>query len=152
MATEIQRITDQFHRAWNGDAWHGPPVAVILASIDARTAAWKPTPGTHSIRVLAAHIAVWLDTARRRLAGEDYQPGAADWFIEPAEKWPDTVQRLGRTWMALVSLIEKTPEARLAETMPGQSYTGYVLLHGVLQHSLYHAGQIAQLRRIASEQ
>jgi uncharacterized damage-inducible protein DinB len=28
-------------------------------------------------------------------------------------------------------------------------YNIYVLLHGVLQHTLYHAGQIAMLRRLA---
>jgi len=29
-------------------------------------------------------------------------------------------------------------------------YTNYVMLHDVLQHNLYHAGQIAMLRRGAS--
>jgi hypothetical protein len=31
----------------------------------------------------------------------------------------------------------------------GKPYDYYVLLHGALQHTLYHAGQIAMVRRLA---
>jgi len=40
--------------------------------------------------------------------------------------------------------------ARLEEITPGTSYSNYVLLHGVIQHDLYHAGQIALLKKTMS--
>ena len=37
----------------------------------------------------------------------------------------------------------------LGEPTEGQRYTVYEMLHGVLQHDLYHAGQIAILKKAA---
>jgi len=30
----------------------------------------------------------------------------------------------------------------------GRDYTTYVMVHGVIQHNLYHAGQIAILKKV----
>jgi uncharacterized damage-inducible protein DinB len=38
----------------------------------------------------------------------------------------------------------------LEAIVPGTQYSNYVLLHGVIQHNLYHAGQIALLKKILS--
>jgi hypothetical protein len=43
--------------------------------------------------------------------------------------------------------IKKIDDAKLEETAPGTRYSNYVLLHGVIQHDLYHSGQIALLKR-----
>jgi hypothetical protein len=48
--------------------------------------------------------------------------------------------------------LEKTvaglTESRLRERVPGKKYDFYFMLHGVAQHELYHAGQIAILKKI----
>ena len=41
------------------------------------------------------------------------------------------------------------PEARLDELVAGQRFNFYFLLHGIVQHNVYHAGQIVLLKRIA---
>ncbi len=43
--------------------------------------------------------------------------------------------------------MKKVPAARLAESVPGREYSVYYLLHGVVKHNLYHAGQIALLKK-----
>ncbi len=43
--------------------------------------------------------------------------------------------------------MRKLPHAKLSETVPGREYSVYCLLHGVVQHNLYHAGQIALLKK-----
>jgi uncharacterized damage-inducible protein DinB len=54
---------------------------------------------------------------------------------------------LDRGHQALIDAIKKVPEARLDEPiLPGKSSI-YVTLHGVIQHDLYHAGQIAILKK-----
>ena len=40
--------------------------------------------------------------------------------------------------------------ARLFDTVRGKNYSYYVMAHGIVQHDLYHAGQIALLRKAAS--
>ena len=36
---------------------------------------------------------------------------------------------------------------RLDERVRGKPYSVYFMLHGVIQHNLYHAGQIALLKK-----
>ncbi len=39
------------------------------------------------------------------------------------------------------------PEDHLGEIVPNKPYSVYVMLHGAVQHELYHAGQIALLKK-----
>jgi hypothetical protein len=39
------------------------------------------------------------------------------------------------------------PDSRLTERVPGKDYDIYFMLHGAVQHALYHAGQIALLKK-----
>ena len=148
-AESVDRIRDQYQRAWDGDAWHGPPLAELLGSITPQVSQWRPPVGAHSIQQLASHIAFWLDAAHRRLNGETYLPDSGDWDVPAAENWDGTVARLRKTYQSLVDAIAAAPAARLRDPVAGKPYDVYVLLHGALQHTLYHAGQIAMMRRLA---
>jgi len=150
---EIVRLLDQFDRAYAGDAWHGMPVRALLGDVDAGLAAAHPVAGAHSIWDLVTHITWWLDAAARRLGGEVVDP-------RHDEDWPAMLQPTATAWAAVLTALEGshdrlvTAVQRLGETdldgpVPGQTYTKYVLLHCVLQHTLYHAGQIGLLKRAA---
>ncbi len=47
----------------------------------------------------------------------------------------------------LQAAIARLTDARLEEPMASGMSSIYVTLHGVIQHSLYHAGQIAILKK-----
>ena len=47
--TEIERISNQLKRAFEGEAWHGPAVLQVLKEVTATQAAAKPIPKAHSI-------------------------------------------------------------------------------------------------------
>ncbi|HET7604175.1 MAG TPA: DinB family protein [Gemmatimonadales bacterium] len=149
LAESVDRIRDQFQRAWDGDAWHGPTLTELLESISSEMSRWRPPAGAHSIQELTSHITFWLDAAHRRLNGETYLPTSGDWDVPTAEDWDGTVARLRDTYRSLVDAIAATPASRLRDPVAGKPYDVYVLLHGVLQHTLYHAGQIAMMRRLA---
>ena len=77
-------------------------------------------------------------------AGEDWAapPPAAD---EVA--WQADVRRLEQIHRELIAELATLDESRLdAPVVPGFSTT-YVTLHGLVQHDLYHAAQIALLAR-----
>ena len=66
--------------------------------------------------------------------------------------WQDAVKALEVETWALEQAILGFPEERLDYRAPAsEPQTFYVLLHGVIQHSAYHAGQIALLKRVKSE-
>ena len=53
--TELDRIRDQFRRAFEGEAWHGPSVLSLLDGVTAQQAAAHPIPGAHHLGTDAAH-------------------------------------------------------------------------------------------------
>lgn len=150
--TEVERIADQLQRAYEGKAWHGPAVREVLAGVTAAQAARRPVPTAHSIWEIVVHIGVWESFVRRRLEGEvitEVQP-EEDWppvtdISEAA--WKHTLAQLEEGHMQLRKVIAALPDARLTDTVQGMGYSVYYMLHGVVQHDLYHAGQIALLRK-----
>jgi uncharacterized damage-inducible protein DinB len=149
--SETFLLAEQLRRAFEGDAWHGPSLLELLKDVDAATAAAKPLPGVHSIWELVLHVAVWDRAACTRLAGEKCQPtGIANFPIvakSTEAAWRKAVARAKRTHNVLVKTVAALPDSRLRERVPGKKYDFYHMLHGVAQHELYHAGQIAILKK-----
>jgi uncharacterized damage-inducible protein DinB len=150
---EIERILGQLKRAYEGNAWHGPSVKEVLNGVTAAQAHARPLQNAHSIYELVRHIAVWEDVGRRRLQGDP-----AEVVVSSPEDWPspdDTSEAgwgqakaaLDRGHQALVDAIACVPESRLNEPILAGKSSVYVTLHGVIQHDLYHAGQIAMLKK-----
>jgi uncharacterized damage-inducible protein DinB len=144
-------LAEQLRRAFEGDAWHGPSVLELLSDVDAKTAAARPIPDAHSIWELVLHIAVWDWASMRRLDGEVCQPEGTDNFPIPpkptAAAWRKAIADCKRTHNLLVKRVAALPESRLRDQVPGKKYDFYFMLHGVAQHELYHAGQIAILKK-----
>jgi uncharacterized damage-inducible protein DinB len=154
MSTEIPesaRIADQLRRAFDGSAWHGPALLELLKGVCAATAAAKPLPNIHSIWELVLHVAAWDGAVHRRLAGEQFRVSAAQNFPrvpKPTETaWREALVQAKRTHDALVKTVAALPDARLRDRVPGKRYDFYHMLHGLVQHELYHAGQIAILKK-----
>jgi len=149
---EVERIADQFRRAFEGKAWHGPSVREVLAGVTAEQAARHPLPDAHSIWEIVVHIGVWEAFVRRRLEGEVITdvPPEQDWppVADTSETaWKRTLEDLERGHQRLRKVISELPESRLSDTVQGMGYSVYFMLHGVVQHDLYHAGQIALLKK-----
>lgn len=144
-------IAEQLRRAFEGDAWHGPAMLELLEDVDAAAAAARPIPDAHSIWELVLHVAVWDDVACRRLAGQKCQPtGLANFppVPKPTEAaWRKAVAQTKRAHDVLVKTVAALPESRLRDRVPGKKYNFQFMLHGVAQHELYHAGQIAVLKK-----
>jgi len=150
--SEPALIAEQLRRAFEGDAWHGPALLELLKEMDAATAAAQPLPDVHSIWELVLHVSAWDDAASRRLDGEKVQlTGTANFPVVPKPTqaaWREAVAGAKHTHDALVKTVAALPESRLRERVPGKRYDFYIMLHGVAQHALYHAGQIAILKKV----
>ena len=152
MTAEIERLEEQLRRALEGEAWHGPSVLELLAGLSAAQAASHPIAGAHRIWELVLHLSRDYELVLRRLAGEGRPLTAAeDWPACPAsteENWQQTVQTLELLNTKLRQAVRDFPEERLDDPLvPEAPYTAYTQFIGVTQHNLYHAGQIALLRR-----
>ncbi|MFQ5696228.1 MAG: DinB family protein [Terriglobia bacterium] len=152
--SEVERIADQLRRAYEGPAWHGPALREILAGVTAEQAARRPISGAHTIWELVLHIAAWESIARRRLSGEVITdvPDEQDWppVRDTSEAaWKKALDDLERGHQQLRQAVAALTDARLGQKAPGkqQDWSIYATVHGVVQHNLYHAGQIALLKK-----
>lgn len=134
-----------------GEAWHGPAVLEAVAWFDAERASRRVAPHTHSAWEIVLHIAAWLEIVRERLHGQVVE-------ATPERDWPTVQQRTMAAWNAarlrlnaayesLQSALEGMGDADLERIVNGGTQTNYVMLHGVIQHSIYHAGQLMLLER-----
>lgn len=154
--TETSRILDQLHRAYEGPAWHGPALREVLSGINWQTAANRPIPGAHTIWELVLHLTVWISVPTQRIAGAEIPtlPPDQDWPAapEPSESaWQQALDQLAQAQRNLESEVRTLTDDRLREKVLGEvPYSIYTMLHGVVQHNLYHAGQIALLKKAQS--
>jgi hypothetical protein len=148
---ESQRLADQLTRALNGDAWHGPSWREVLEGITREAALYRPIPEAHTIADIVLHATTWHDVVRRRLEGESPEVSdAQDWpataFADDAA-WSAAVARLFETGGALAATVGRFPPEKLHQKRPGMDGVWYGLVIGELQHVLYHAGQVALLKK-----
>jgi len=159
MTSESQRLIDQFRRAHEGDPWHGSPVTAILEGVTAEQAARRPPNGAHSIWELVLHMTGWRHEAARRAAGEPAgEPAGGDYpdiGAPTAARWREALAALDASHAHLVSAVEGMSDADLLKPTNdprhrplGTGVSYYELLHGIVQHDAYHAGQIAILRKV----
>ena len=153
--SETARIADQLRRAFESAAWHGDSLFEILNGVTAARAAVHPIRNGHSIWELVLHIAAWDGAVMRRMTGVAVKlsrqknfPPVSD--TSPAA-WKHALAEVRRVHEELIDAVEKFPEASLNEQVPGKKgayYNFYYMLQGVVQHELYHAGQIALLKKM----
>jgi uncharacterized damage-inducible protein DinB len=145
----FRHLADQLRFAFEGGAWHGPAVFELLARVDAAQAERRPLPGRHSIWEITLHIAAWLRAAHQRLLGERGAVADSENFPaiqdRSASAWAADQERLAACYRQLHDAILGLGPADLERAVTGQDYDVHFLLDGVIQHSLYHAGQIALL-------
>lgn len=152
---EATGIADQLRRAFYGDAWHGDSLFEILEGVTATQASARPVRNAHSIWELVLHISAWDAAVRRRMTGVAVELSGDDNFPPVTDTseaaWGRTLELVRRVHDALIGAVSNFPEARLGEQVPGKQgahYTFYYMLHGLAQHELYHAGQIALLKKM----
>ena len=151
---ETDRIRDQLERAFTGNAWHGPSVLEVLENVTAAQAAMRPITGAHTIWELVLHIRAWENACRRRLEGDRAElPDQEDWEeinSTDDQAWESTVKSLKESHQRLIEAIGKIADTRLDEPILEGMPSTYITLHGAVQHDLYHAGQIAILKKAST--
>jgi len=155
--SEVTRIAQLYRTVYDGDksgeAWHGPALKPLLKDVTAEQAARTPIVGQHSIFQLVLHIAYWEEIELRRFLGETVTAPLNtpdDW--PPNRKITDTewkaiLARLEASHAAFRKAIEASSDKKLTQAVPGRNHDNYTLLHGTIDHCVYHTAQIALLKR-----
>ena len=157
--TTPEKLTTQLTQILSGDPWYGSNVYDILAQISFEAAYEKPPGAIHNIAEIVLHMIAWTEEVMDRMNGMTAGiPTSGDWPETGApdeQKWQNYVDDFKLVNVNLLKVIGDFPEEnwnepiadeRNRELGTGVSYEA--LIEGLIQHHVYHSGQIALLLRI----
>lgn len=148
-------LINQLQMMYHGLPWYGDSLAEKLNSIDDDDFDKRVTEGTHSIRELIEHMIIWRHYALEKLSGNvtyDIELNSQnDWKKYPTTNQDDIkamLDRLKTTQNQLVQGIKEKEDSWLYEQTPGKQYDNFTLLNGIIQHDVYHLGQIGLIHKL----
>lgn len=136
----------------SGDPWYGRSMAAILREISSHQAIQKVNPSSKTIAQYVAHILAWRGFMVKKLKGEE----SYDIVLQNEEDWPEIKSWNSSSWTAmqlaleesnreLIYHLERMSDSDFLKCVPGKEYTLEYALIGLLQHDVYHLGQISTL-------
>ncbi|MGN6395744.1 MAG: DinB family protein [Mucilaginibacter sp.] len=154
-----ETLSNELEQVLSGDAWYGDPVCKILGKVNFETAYEKPAGSVHTIAGILLHMLAWTEEVMDRLNGMTAGlPSSGDWPDPGApdeQKWQQFVNDFKLVNVNLVHLIRTFPEEQWSEPIldernreQGTGVSHEALVRGLIQHHIYHSGQIALLIRI----
>ena len=152
MYSEVRRIRSLIKSCYNGPAWHGPAVMETLKKMDLKVIG-KRINGSHNIIELVNHMASWKLFIIKKLEGDAefdvVGPINFTTIDQPTETdWKAALKRMQDIHDTLMEKLKHTEDSVLVEGVPGRSYNFFFLLTGLVNHSLYHLGQIQLLMKL----
>jgi uncharacterized damage-inducible protein DinB len=151
---KVSHYVAQFSAMYDGHPWYGDSLCQILESITPAKAYWQPTNGAHSIAQITSHMIYWRQSLIKRLNGDfDYKPSMKsdeNWKSNELLKkarWKSLLNSLAESQAQLLTLLARQKDSILKQKYSDKA-TFQDLINGILQHDLYHTGQIAYLKSI----
>ncbi|OSZ73803.1 hypothetical protein CAP36_17535 [Chitinophagaceae bacterium IBVUCB2] len=156
MNTEIQSIIHRIENVNNGEPWFGRAVFSIMDEVDSATAFEKPAGAPHSLIELLYHMITWADFTLKRLEKDIITDLKAaeelDWRkIDPKQhSWKKGLKEFKTIHKKIITLLKKKGDAFLNEKVDYRKYNYRFLLNGMIEHTIYHLGQVAYLNKMLS--
>lgn len=143
-----------------GNPWYGSSVVSILEKIDPRQTFQNVSASAHNMIEILLHMLGWTEEVAQRMQGAAAaMPARGDW-PDPGEqdeqKWLQALNAFKEVNKQLLKLIQDFPEGKWTELIStadrepslGTGVTFEQLINGLIQHDVYHLGQIALLNKI----
>lgn len=151
-----KQIAKHFREVFFGGNWTSVNLKETLKDITWQQA----TTQVHSLNTIAAlvfHINYYVSAVLKVLQAEALD--AHDKFsfnlppIQSGQDWEKLLDKVFTEAEQFANLIEQLPEHKLWEDFTDKKYGNYYRnLHGIIEHSHYHLGQIVLIKKILAEQ
>lgn len=154
MKKEIQSIIQKIEEVNSGQPWFGKPVFSILEEVNTKKVYHRPNDTDHSMIELLYHMITWADFTLKRIEKDPDMDLAAfekmDWrLINPeVHTWKKSLAEFRSIQKKIVLALKKKDDTFLKEIVGFRKYNYRFLLHGMIEHNIYHIGQIAYLNKM----
>lgn len=146
MKEKIELLIAKAENFYDGEPYYGNPILKILKGLDSAKALHRVGNKAHTVAELLAHIIGWEEYSIQQFKGmKDFQMDqelSFDWRrIDKNEK---------KLWESLLNKL-KDVHKELVELLKDENYDiekKQELLDNMMQHDIYHFGQIAILKKI----
>lgn len=154
MNNEISFLVAQLKDAFDGDPWFGRAGLTLLSEVTEEMAFQKPNE-QHSIVELVWHMINWKEFAINCLQpikekGQHYYE-ENDWQnldLSDITLFQRGLDQLKKSQHELLEILQMQQDSILEDMVTERTYTFRKLLHGVVQHDIYHLGQIAYIKKL----
>ena len=146
------QLAKHFREVHFGGNWTAVNLKDTLADVTWQQATTK----VHSFNTIAAlvyHINYYVSVTLKVLQGgplDGHDKYSFD--LPPIQSQQDWERLLNKTWTyaeAFSSIVEQLPDSQLQENFSDGKYGNYYRnLHGVIEHTHYHLGQIVLIKKI----
>jgi uncharacterized damage-inducible protein DinB len=160
--SDFDALKEDLRNVYLGNPWHGSSITDVLKGVDAETAARRVIPTAHTIWELVLHMTGWTREVTSRLKGAAPKSPPEDWPVPPfgggRAAWKSALDDFGSAQAEVEQVVAALKPAELVrwiadqrDPAPGAGVTVGTLIRGLIQHHVYHEGQIALLKRSASQ-
>ena len=155
MNKEIQSITRTLRNVLSGQPWYGKSVYAILEQAGTGDVYHQPGKKCHSNIELLYHMITWVQYVLCIIKNEGPEKAKAietlNWqTINPTEHdWEKGVLQFKSLHNEIIELLDAQDDSFLGQNLEDKKYNFRFLLNGLIQHHIYHAGQIAYISNLA---
>ena len=154
MNREILLIAERIKVAFEGDPWYGKSAKKLLSEVDEQIVFEKPS-GEHSILELLWHMITWKEFTISRFRSDNTMDlnyfEKQDWReLDHSDKtlWKHGLEKFYQTQNELITIIKQQKDELLSQTVNERKYDFRELLYGIIEHDIYHLGQIAYIKKM----
>ena len=150
-----EQIAKHFREVHFGGNWTCSNLKDNLADVTWEQATQK-IYSFNTIAALVYHVNYFVSAVLKVLQGEALSAHDKYSFDHPPvqsqKDWEDMLNKTFRDAEEFAKLVEQMPESRLWENFSDEKYGSYYRnLHGIIEHTHYHLGQIAILKKILNQ-
>jgi uncharacterized damage-inducible protein DinB len=145
---ETARITELFEDLYSGEPWIDMTLKGVLKKVTAKQAAKRISPKYNSVWEIVNHIIKWRIHVLGRLNGEPFIVCSDNYFEKVTDKsdkaWKNTLKQLEDSQKQWIEFLK---EGGLEKVNPRSGKTYYWHIQAIIQHDVYHLGQIVMLTK-----
>ncbi len=143
----INDLVRQLNEIQDGSLWFDQCFKEKIDQLSDDDAFSRPIPQVHSVAEHISHILAWRKECLLRFNGQmtDLMNSPDDWKDNTALRnigWTDLKQLFYESTVTLISAIKDQDDSFLNTTVSDTGYNFHYLIEGIIQHDLYHLGQI----------
>lgn len=154
----VRQLIFKLQESFDGRPWFGESLMAKLNSVDFNKVNVRPLPSQNSISRLVQHIINWRLFVIKKLQGDRefdiQQNDTNDWTdvqINNDQDWNKLITKLQDTQQEITNFLSSKNNAFLTQQVSGRQYDYQYLIEGLVQHDIYHLGQIGLVKKLAED-